>query len=150
MLAILFSCGQTNLSKPTGTLTMARSENGLWGYQDTDGLWVIPARFSFISPFSDDVALAANLLPDGSYTYFIINKQGEKVAEIPVQGINLASQFHHNYLLYKDLATGSFGFIDANGLFAYPADGSANSATEAFKKYGIAYTPISCLGCVIS
>ena len=78
-----------------------------WGFLNTEGKLVIPTKYSKVSTFKEDHAIARI-----GGNFYIIDKEGnEKLVEIP--GVVEIKQFSENLAPYKT-EYGLYGFIDVN------------------------------------
>ena len=88
------------------------TNDGPAGYIDSTGQMVIPARYAFVDPFSEGVAMVR---PLGSVAYGYINKKGEWVIE---PQFDMSLGFHEGVATVKeknDDGSTSFGIIDKTG-----------------------------------
>ncbi|MGC3981116.1 MAG: WG repeat-containing protein [Steroidobacteraceae bacterium] len=119
------------------------AENGVWGYQDVGGQWMLRPRFDDAEPFKDGVAkvkigeLWGEILPDGQWLheagYFQISESASGVAvarymgglrallradgrRIELDDRSAASLFSADGLaIASNLINRNVGFIDQNG-----------------------------------
>jgi len=85
-----------------------------WGYLNTSGKLLIPAKYDKVTPFNSDRGVAQS-----GGKYVIINNQG---AEIPVEASNVTDLKPFAEALAPFKATNEkFGFIDVNGKVAIQA-----------------------------
>lgn len=102
-------------------LAAAKADNGLWGYVDADGNWMVKPQYSYAADFSDGVALVS-YFPDKVFQ--VIDSTGKQLSEISVNGIRILEHYHDGVLIYQDLKAGGYGLLDKQGNVILKADAS--------------------------
>ncbi|MBM3748509.1 MAG: WG repeat-containing protein [Acidobacteria bacterium] len=101
-------------AEKTGAELTAFESKGKWGYKDTRGRIVIPARYEVAQPFlPEGIAAVAD---QSGWAY--IDAQGREVIR-PFIFDNGPDYFHEG--LARFVAQGRFGFFDRHGKVAIPA-----------------------------
>jgi len=89
-------------------------KNGTCGYIDKEGN-EYPWTFNYASDFSDGVAIVGNYDKNKILHFSVINDSGKVLSRLSVDRIRILEHYHDGLLLYKDLSTNNFGFIDKEG-----------------------------------
>ena len=99
------------------TLIPARKEK-LFGFCDSTGSWIIPARYNFVKPFSQGFAVAQN--EKGEFLF--INEKGE-----PAFGKTFveAESFENGFAYVKDTEKG-YAWLNTSGQYMIHANGTAD------------------------
>ena len=98
------------LSNYSNNLAVAKDTNGLYGYVDITGKFVIEPQFTGASSFSLSGGNSA-LVRDGNKKWGIINKNGKYVVEPQYVELKYSGE---DTLIFKS-NEGLYGYIDSNG-----------------------------------
>ncbi len=89
--------------------------SGKYGYMDTRGEVVIPPLYDVAYDFSEGIALIGMHNNRRETGYQFIDLQGKVTGSIRLSGCLLDTRFSDGRLLFKELHTGHFGWLDKQG-----------------------------------
>ncbi|MCA9298490.1 MAG: WG repeat-containing protein [Phycisphaerales bacterium] len=99
-------------------LAVACSAEGLWGFVNRDGDWVIEPRFASAASFSD--GLAAVRTPENDVLF--LDREGNERLRYPIRYLSLTS-FAEGLVLMPDAADSmAKAYVDRDGVVQIPAD----------------------------
>lgn len=93
-----------------------RTNSGKWGYFDTEGRVAIPPLYDQAYDFSEGLALTGQNDAEGNTGYSIIDRRGNVVGTVIQPGCLLDTRFSNGMLMFNELATGSTGYINKEGI----------------------------------
>ena len=89
--------------------------NGKYGYMDTQGNIVIPPIYDRAHDFHEGLALAGNTNSQGQSGYLLIDRNGKIKTAIRLSNSLLDARLSDNRLLFCELGTRHFGYLNRQG-----------------------------------
>ncbi len=100
---------------PSGNLQRVVTKEGKFGYADANGEMVIDAIYDIAYDFNEGVAIVAVADSKGEPGYMAIAADGTIMHAIALKECILDTGYSNGLLLYKEVATGRFGYMDLSG-----------------------------------
>ena len=91
------------------------TEEGKFGYLNTNGEMVIEAVYDIAYDFSEGIAIVAIVDSKGEPGYMAITADGEIIYAVTLKDCVLDTGYSNGLLLFKELCTGRFGYMDRSG-----------------------------------
>ncbi len=97
-------------------LSLIVTDEGKYGYMDTQGNIIIPPIYDRATNFNEDIALVGMSNATGEIGFQIINKKGRVIAPIRLDKCIIGNTIKDGMIAYKNIETGLCGLINHQGL----------------------------------
>ncbi len=88
---------------------------GKFGYLNSGGELVVPPKYAIAYDFNEGVAIVAESMESGDMEYGIISGSGALLCNVKMNDCLLDTQFSDGMLLYKEMNSGRWGYLDITG-----------------------------------